>query len=170
MENNRIVIFSVGSCIVLVILFLYFFYLSPEENLGAKQPIPFSHQVHAGVKAIPCQFCHPYVDRSTFPGIPPVEKCFYCHKYIISNHPEVRKEHKYLETMTPVPWIKVNYVPETTFFKHQCHIRKGVACAECHGQIETMDRIKGIRFEMGFCVTCHRQRKVNLDCWLACHN
>ena len=33
-----------------------------------------------------------------------------------------------------------------------------------------MDRLKGKRFKMGFCVTCHRERKVNLDCWLACHS
>jgi hypothetical protein len=23
---------------------------------------------------------------------------------------------------------------------------------------------------MGFCVDCHRQKKANLGCWLACHN
>lgn len=170
MRNNRIIIFSVASCVILVIFFIYLFYFFQEEGIGAKQPIPFSHRVHAGVKAIPCQFCHPDADRSTFPGIPPVEKCFYCHTYIISKHPEIRKERKYLETKTPVPWIKVNYVPEYAFFNHQCHIRKGVDCAECHGQVETMDRIKGVRFEMGFCVTCHRQKMVTLDCWLACHN
>jgi hypothetical protein len=30
------------------------------------------------------------VGRSVHPGIPPVEKCLYCHKYIIANHPEIR--------------------------------------------------------------------------------
>jgi hypothetical protein len=36
--------------------------------------------------------------------------------------------------------------------------------------VETMDRIKGVRFRMGFCIECHKERKANLDCWLACHN
>ena len=49
--------------VVGVILFLYYFYASPATDIGPEQPIPFSHQVHAGVKNIQCQFCHPYVDR-----------------------------------------------------------------------------------------------------------
>jgi hypothetical protein len=27
-----------------------------------------------------------------------------------------------------------------------------------------------VRFQMRFCITCHQQKKANLDCWLACHN
>jgi hypothetical protein len=26
-----------------------------------------------------------------------------------------------------------------------------------------------LNFQMGFCVGCHRERKAQLDCWLACH-
>jgi hypothetical protein len=33
-----------------------------------------------------------------------------------------------------------------------------------------MDRLKSKRFYMGFCIECHRERKVNLGCWLACHS
>jgi hypothetical protein len=43
-------------------------------------------------------------------------------------------------------------------------------CKACHGQVEAMDRIKGVTFRMGFCVECHQEKKANLDCWLACHN
>jgi hypothetical protein len=43
------------------------------------------------------------VNRSKHPGIPPVEKCIYCHKYIIANHPEIKKEHRYFNTRTPTP-------------------------------------------------------------------
>ena len=35
---------------------------------------------------------------------------------------------------------------------------------------KTMDRIKGKRFKMGFCVDCHKSKGANLDCWLACHS
>ena len=37
-------------------------------------------------------------------------------------------------------------------------------------RIEGMDRVKGVNFRMGFCINCHKEKKANLDCWLACHN
>lgn len=170
LSANRTPLLWTALSVVLVLCFLFFFYTPPAATIGAAQPIAFSHHVHAGVKAIDCRFCHPYVERSHFPGMPPVEKCLYCHKYIIANHPEIRKEHQYFNTQTPTPWIKVFYLPEHVLFNHQRHIKKEVACEECHGQIKAMDRIQGQRFKMGFCLACHRQRNVNIDCWLACHS
>lgn len=168
--SNRWNLVITGSCILLIAGFILLFYLAPEARLGPKQPISFSHRVHAGVKQIQCRFCHPYVDRSPHPGIAPVEKCLYCHKYIIAGHPEIIKEHHYFNTGTPVPWKKVFYVPEHVLFKHQRHIKKEIACDTCHGDIEAMDRIRGVSFEMGFCVACHQENKGPLDCWLACHS
>lgn len=158
------------SCIFFAAIFLYLFYFPSGSDIGAEQPIPFSHRVHSGVKEIQCRFCHPYVDRSTHPGLPPVEKCLYCHKYIIANHPQIQKVHRYFNNQIPVPWQKANYLAEHVLFNHQRHIRKSLECRECHGAIETMDRIKGRYFYMEFCITCHRQRKANVDCWLACHS
>ena len=167
---NRVPLILSGCCLVLVLVFLYAFYLHPAMGIGPEQPIAFSHRVHKGVKQIQCEFCHPYVRRSTFPGIPPVEKCLYCHQYIIANHPEIRKEHDYFNTGTPTPWRKTTYLPEHVFFNHQRHIKKEIACQECHGKVETMDRIRQVNFQMGFCIECHRVKKANVDCWLACHN
>jgi hypothetical protein len=138
--------------------------------MGPEQPIAFSHRVHSGHKEIQCQFCHPYVGRSRHPGIPSVEKCLFCHRYIIANHPEIKKEHWYYNTKTPTPWRKVNYLAEHVIFNHKRHIKKQILCAECHGEVETMDRIKGVNFKMVFCIECHLEKKANVDCWLACHN
>jgi hypothetical protein len=161
---------ATGACVLLTAAFLIFFYAPPAAWIGPKQPIAFSHRIHAGVKKIDCWFCHPYANRSIFPGIPQVEKCLFCHKYIITNHPEIQKEHRYFNTNTPTPWVKVTYLPEHVFFNHERHIRKNIACQECHGPVETMDRLPRTRFQMGFCVKCHRERKANVGCWLACHN
>lgn len=160
------VVLSVG----LIVGFLFFFYASPATRIGAAQPIAFSHRLHAGVKAINCRFCHPYVGRSLSPGLPPVEKCLYCHKYIIASHPQILKEHNYFNTDTPTPWVKVFYVPEHVLFNHQRHIKRAIACETCHGNVSQTDRLKGKRFKMGFCMKCHRQLQVNIDCWLACHS
>lgn len=168
--TNRGPVAWISLCVVLVLGFLFFFYASPGTRIGAAQPIAFSHRLHAGHKAIDCRFCHSYVARSIHPGLPPVEKCLYCHNYIIARHPEIQKEHNYFNTDTPTPWVKVFYVPEHVLFNHQRHIRQGIACEMCHGNVKQMDRLKGRRFKMGFCVQCHRERKANLDCWLACHS
>ena len=170
LRNNRTSLSLCAVSVFCVLAFLVMFYRPPGWDIGPAQPIPFSHRLHAGDKAIACEFCHPYVGRSHFPGIPPVEKCLYCHNYIIANHPEIQKEHAYFDTDTPTPWVKVNYIPEHVFFNHQRHIRKQIQCESCHGKIERMDRIQGKQFKMGFCITCHQEKNARMDCWLACHN
>ena len=67
-RQNKGPLFWVSACVVLVLGFLFFFYASPATRIGAAQPIPFSHRLHAGHKAIECRFCHSYVDKSIHPG------------------------------------------------------------------------------------------------------
>ena len=167
---NRGSLLLLAFSVVMVCAFVYFFYFTPGKKIGVEQPIPFSHRVHSGVKKIQCLYCHPYVGRSNHPGLPPVEKCLHCHNYIIANHPQILKEHRYYNTGTPTPWKKANYLAEHVLFNHQRHIRKEIACKECHGEIENMDRIRGRYFYMEFCIECHREKKANLGCWLACHS
>jgi hypothetical protein len=158
------------SCVLLVLGFLFFFYASPATRIGKAQPIPFSHRLHAGHKAIDCRFCHSYVDKSVNPGLPPVEKCLFCHNYIITEHPEIQKEHNYFNSDTPTPWVKVFDLPEHVLFNHERHIKGDIVCESCHDEVRDKDRLKGKRFKMGFCIECHREKKVNLGCWLACHS
>jgi hypothetical protein len=167
---NRGPLFWVAASGVLALGFLFFYYASPATRIGPVQPIPFSHRVHAGHKNIDCRFCHSYVDRSLNPGMPPVEKCLFCHKYIIANHPEIQKEHNYFNSKIPTPWVKVYLLPEHVVFNHERHIKRDIACATCHGDVRNMDRLKGKRFQMGFCIQCHRAKNVNVGCWLACHS
>lgn len=167
---NRVPIFWTLAASLLVSGFLVFFYAPPQSMIGPEQPIPFSHRLHVGHKAIQCQFCHPYVGHSNHPGLPPVEKCLYCHNYIIANHWWIQEEHRYFNTGTPTPWVKANFLAEHVLFNHQRHIRFGIECQACHDQVETQDRIKGKHFKMGFCINCHEEKKVNLGCWLACHS
>ncbi|MFO7686341.1 MAG: cytochrome c3 family protein [Desulfobacterales bacterium] len=170
LKGNRNPVLLTIFAALFILGFLYLFYRTPGTAIGVAQPIPFSHRVHSGVKNIQCQYCHPYVGRSNHPGLPPVEKCLHCHNYIIAGHPQILKEHRYYDTRTPTPWKKANYLAEHVLFNHQRHIRKEVACQECHGAVETMDRIRGKYFYMQFCIECHRDRKANLGCWLACHS
>lgn len=160
-----------AAAAALLVLMLYLFYAYPHRGLGPKQPIAFSHRVHAGVKRIHCRFCHPWVDRSARAGLPPMVKCFYCHNHVIPLHPELQRERKFLAEGRPVPWVRVFFAPDFVKFRHEPHIRWAkLACAECHGRVAAMDRLVPVDFEMGFCVGCHRTRGAPLDCWLSCHH
>ena len=75
-----------------VLAMLYLYYVYPARGIGPQQPIYFSHRVHAGVKQIDCRFCHPFAARSMMPGIPAIQKCFFCHSYLITQHPQIVKE------------------------------------------------------------------------------
>ena len=170
MRKNTVSVLLTLITLLSVAAFVYFFWVAPVRGLGPKQPIPFSHNVHSGVKQIQCQYCHPYVGYSNFPGIPPVEKCLHCHNYIIKRHPWIQKEHKYFNTQTSTPWVKVNYVAEHVLFNHQRHINGKIACRECHGPVEDLQRLPHKEWRMGMCLECHNQKNVNVDCWLACHS
>jgi hypothetical protein len=157
--------------LLLVAAMLYFYYLYPRRGLGPLQPIPFSHRVHAGVKQIDCRFCHPFVARSRHAGLPSVRKCFFCHDHIIPEHPEIIKERQYLANDNPVPWKQIYFVPDHVKFRHRPHIKSAkLDCAVCHGPVATMDRLVPVKFQMGFCIDCHKQRQAPTDCWLACHH
>ncbi len=150
---------------------LFFFYQYTVGAIGPVQPIYFSHRVHAGVKEISCDFCHPFAARSRNPGIPEMEKCFYCHKYVIPMHPQIMKERGHYEMKDPVRWAKIYYVPDHVKFTHKPHIKWAkLDCTECHGNVKTMDRLQTVEYQMQFCITCHQQRNAQLDCWLACHH
>jgi hypothetical protein len=170
-SRNHGLIRWVLAGILLMGLLAYFYYAYPSQGIGPKQPIPFSHRVHAGVKAINCRFCHPYVERSEHAGLPEMEKCFFCHQYIIPTHPMILKEKEHYEGGRPVPWVRVFYVPDFVKFRHEPHMRFGkLDCSECHGQVERMDRLQKKIFKMKFCKDCHIKKKAQLDCWLACHH
>ena len=156
--------------VALALLFAGLFYYYGYADYGPAQPVPFSHRLHAGVKAMDCRFCHPFVEYSSNAGVPSVKKCFFCHEYIIPEHPEIRKELSYYDAGNPVPWKRLFIVQDHVLFQHQAHIRRGVDCIECHGDVKAMDRLPYHEFEMGFCIRCHRAEGASLSCWLACHN
>ncbi len=170
MPKNKVPVLLTLLILIFTGAFLYLYYWPPLADIGPEQPIPFSHNVHSGVKQIQCQYCHPYVAYSNFPGIPPVEKCLHCHNYIIAKHPWIQKEHRYFNERASTPWIKVNYVPEHVLFNHQRHINSQIACEQCHGPVQNLQRLPQKIWRMGMCLECHKQKNANIDCWLSCHS
>lgn len=62
------------------------------------------------------------------------------------------------KTPTPVAWVKVHSLPDFTYFDHRAHVTAGVACQQCHGDVQTMERVRQeAPLTMGWCVNCHRE-------------
>jgi hypothetical protein len=58
----------------------------------------------------------------------------------------------------PIKWIKVHNLPAFACFDHRSHIHAGLACQDCHGPVETMERVRQVEdLSMGWCVNCHRE-------------
>lgn len=143
--------------------------IASQEREPTEQPIAFSHKLHAGDKQIPCQYCHAYARRGPVAGVPSVERCLGCHAYIATKHPEIKKLAVYWERKQPIPWIRIHNLPDFVYFSHKRHIRAGLECQMCHGPIETMPVVyQYSSLEMGWCLSCHRQRGVSVDC-ATCH-
>ncbi len=167
-----------------------------EVSGAPRQPIFFSHLIHAGSFKIDCQYCHADARRSEYAGLPSVERCLGCHKIIgAQDNPEIAKIRQFAESGMPIPWVRVFKVPEFTHFTHKPHVRAGVACQSCHGPIEQMRVVGGHTgprllndlanlvglkpapppLSMGWCVDCHRSQNASrgtqapLDC-IACHH
>jgi hypothetical protein len=56
-----------------------------------------------------------------------------------------------------IEWIRVHDLPDYVYFDHRPHVSAGLDCQDCHGQVQTMERVRQVEdLSMGWCVNCHR--------------
>jgi hypothetical protein len=143
---------------------------------GPRQPIFFRHDIHAGQFKMQCQYCHYSVAVSAEPGIPSIQTCMGCHLVIAGSDSSAKNEIKKVQQAwnekKPVEWVRVHSLARHAHFPHQRHIQAlgPNACTTCHGDVTRMPvvfRVNNIN-NMGFCITCHVERKVSRDCSV-CH-
>lgn len=53
-----------------------------QQGYQPTQPIKFSHELHAGINGIDCQYCHDGARRSKHAVIPATNTCMNCHKAV----------------------------------------------------------------------------------------
>jgi hypothetical protein len=134
-----------------------------------EQPIAFPHTIHVSRLGLSCNFCHLYVDKGKRATAPPLEKCMSCHKSVAKEKPEIQKLTGYYERRQPIHWNRIHFLPPFVYFTHKRHIKAGIDCSACHGEIGSMVRVRRVRsLEMGWCITCHRSKGAPHDC-STCH-
>jgi Cytochrome c7 and related cytochrome c len=137
----------------------------------AVQPVAFPHDVHIE-KGLACtEYCHESVTKGPIAGLPSVKTCLICHAAIATDRPIIQTITELESKGVDLAWQRVyGYAPEAHVrFNHAPHIRAGVECSTCHGNVgrqKVAERV--VDLNMGFCVNCHKSKNASNDC-LTCH-
>ncbi len=145
------------------------FTVGVQQGYQPKQPIAFSHQLHAGQYEIECVYCHTGVNKAKSANIPSVNICMNCHSAIqnvggqTGMSPEIQKIYDAAESGVPIEWVRVHNLPDLAYFNHSQHVKVGgIECQTCHGPIEEMAVVYQYSdLTMGWCINCHRETEVN---------
>jgi hypothetical protein len=128
-----------------------------------KQPIEFSHKLHAGDLGMDCRYCHSSVERSSFAAVPPTQTCMNCHSKVKTDSPKLSLLREHAADDRPIPWVRVHDLPDHAYFDHAAHLSAGVGCSSCHGRVDQMQRVTQVQpLTMGWCLSCHRDPAPNL--------
>ncbi len=142
------------------------YYYSPYWNFTGvrrRQPVLFSHRHHAGELHIDCRYCHASVETAAFAGMPSTQTCLTCHSQIFTTTVMLQPVVASGARDQPIPWQRVNALPDHVYFNHSIHIAKGVGCTTCHGDVGAMPLMaKGASLMMRWCIDCHRNPAPNL--------
>jgi mono/diheme cytochrome c family protein len=143
------------------------FSIGVQQGYAPKQPIAFSHKIHAGQYEIDCKYCHVGVMKGKSATIPSLNICMNCHNQIrqgaVTGEAEIAKLVAAWDTKKPIEWVRIHNLPDLAYFNHSQHVNvAGVECQTCHGPIETMDVVRQHSLlTMGWCIDCHRKTDVN---------
>lgn len=158
-----------------------------NKGYEPEQPISYSHRLHAGELKIDCLYCHFGAEKTKTAGVPPVNVCMNCHSFVTAPYNVIRQEdkdateegrkpkpitstelaklyeywhdstHTDLGTDKTVSWTRVHTLPDFVYFNHSAHINANIDCQKCHGEVQTMERVRQVEdLSMGWCVNCHR--------------
>ena len=164
----------------------YLMQVGIDQGYQPIQEIHYSHKIHAGDNQIDCKFCHSAARTSKTAGIPSLNVCMNCHKNIEEYTGPVTDQYtkefydgeiqklydavgwdaenaQYTGVQKPVKWTRIHNLPDHVYFNHSQHVTvAGVACQQCHGDVQTMEVVEQhAPLTMGWCINCHRTTNVN---------
>jgi hypothetical protein len=168
--KNKKFIFTLILLSVLLIsacIILYFYY---KSHSGIEQPVPFSHVTHVSENRIKCIKCHEGAYNNNKPVISPTETCMSCHNRISVNSSSIQYIREHYSAGKVIEWKRVTNFDRYVNFNHLAHVKSGVECNVCHGNISEMNRVKEEVFmDMKFCTSCHARENVKSSC-NSCHD
>lgn len=160
--TDKVVKLFAGFSAIGAVFYIWLIYyatspLSMDVGYQPVQPVPYSHELHAGQLGIDCRYCHNTVEYAAYAAIPPSQTCMNCHKTVMAESDKLVLIRESYSSGRPVEWVKVHDLPDYVYFDHSAHVTRGVSCAWCHGRVDKMEVVfqaKSLR--MGWCLECHR--------------
>jgi hypothetical protein len=150
----------VGVAVIVGAIGFFWYYGSPEyTDVGyrPKQPLPYSHKLHAGDLGLDCRYCHSTVEKSPHANVPPTQTCMNCHTLILQESEKLLPVRESWSEKIPIKWVRVHKLPEYAYFNHSAHLAAGVGCVSCHGNVAEMVEVMQVEpLSMGWCLDCHR--------------
>ncbi|MCP4633714.1 MAG: cytochrome C [candidate division Zixibacteria bacterium] len=136
------------------------YYFSPwytDVGYQPKQPVPFSHKLHADDLGLDCRYCHSSIEFSAHANVPPTQTCMNCHKLILPESEKLLPIRESWSEQMPMKWNRVHKLPDYVYFDHRIHLNAGVGCLSCHGNIAQMEVVTLKKpLSMSWCLECHR--------------
>jgi hypothetical protein len=128
-----------------------------SAGVAPVQPIPFSHEHHAGILGIDCRYCHTTVEFATFAGMPSTKTCMNCHSQMWVGSRMLAPVRESYASDRSIEWKRVYNTPGFVYFAHSIHVQKGIGCSSCHGQLDRMPFTYQVpSLLMKWCLDCHR--------------
>ncbi|MBI5267208.1 MAG: cytochrome c3 family protein [candidate division Zixibacteria bacterium] len=166
--TNRLpvlVVNVVGLVAVVVIVGIWFYWSPRATDVGYRptQPQKYSHKLHAGDLGIDCRYCHFNIEVSDQANVPATSVCMNCHKLIKPDSDTLKAVRASFASHTPLEWIRVHNLAGYVYFNHAAHLRAGVGCLSCHGNVAQMVEVTQQEpLSMGWCLDCHRHPEPSL--------
>jgi hypothetical protein len=149
-----------AGVLIIAVVGFFWYYGSPKyTDVGyrPKQPIQYSHKLHAGDLGLDCRYCHSSAEESPHANVPPTQTCMNCHKLILTDSEKLLRVRESWASKTPIPWVRIHSLPDYAYFNHSAHLAAGVGCAGCHGNVAEMAEVRQVEpLSMGWCLDCHR--------------
>lgn len=177
LKNKKLVFFILlcGTIAMGSLTWVTLWNTNVHQNYQPVQPIKYSHELHAGVMQIQCQYCHTGAFKSKNASIPSLNVCMNCHKSVKTESPEIHKIYdalgydpetqKYDQTKAkPIQWVRIHNLPDLAYFNHSQHTTvAGLKCQTCHGPVETMKEVYQYSpLTMKWCIQCHKRTDINI--------
>lgn len=128
-----------------------------QANVVRTQPVPFSHRHHVREVGLDCRYCHTSVEDTAVAGIPPTKTCMNCHSQVWKDSPMLAPVQDSYRTGASLQWVRVHDLADFAYFDHSIHVKKGIGCSTCHGQVDDMPLMwRDATLLMAWCLECHR--------------
>ncbi len=154
-------------------VFALYWWASPyhtDVGYAPKQPVPYSHALHAGELKMDCRYCHVGVEQGPHAGVPPTQTCMNCHKQVKPESENLKLVRESWTTDKSIEWVRIHKLPDYAYFNHSAHMgvgvgdkRAAIGCETCHGRIDTMEVVRQVQpLSMSWCIDCHSNPGPNL--------